>query len=142
MRIDRDARHAESRAENDVRRLAAHAGQRDQFLHRGRYLAVVQFHKLPAAGEDALSFVAEKARRLDHFLQLALLRRRERVSIGIAGKQGGRDAIDALIRALRRQNRGNEQLQRIGVVQSAMGIGILLGQLANDAAVCAKRVST
>ena len=36
---------AEGVAENDVRRLAPDAGQRDQLLHRARHFAAVFFHE-------------------------------------------------------------------------------------------------
>ena len=70
MRVDHHARgDAEGRAEHDVGRLAAHAGQFDQLFDALRHLAVVLSDQQAAAGLDVLGLVAKKSGALDVLFQ-------------------------------------------------------------------------
>lgn len=81
---------------------------------------------------NRLGLVAVKTCRMDEPLELGQLGSRQRRRIGEASKQFGRHAIDPLISALRREDRGNQQLQRRLKVQLAVGIGIASSKLRKD----------
>jgi hypothetical protein len=63
----------------------------------------------------------------------ALLRKsRELLGGAVFGKEGRRHQVDADVGALRRQDGGDQQLQRIFVLQGALSVGIELGQTRQD----------
>ena len=75
VRVDHDARReAEGRAQHDVGRLAADAGQLDERVQVARHLAVMLFDQLLAAAGNALGLVAKEAGALDGPLELGPLR--------------------------------------------------------------------
>ena len=75
---------------------------------------------LRQAGLDVLRLVAEKAGGLDGLLQFRERRVRVIRRRAIFFEQLLRDDVDALVRALRGKNGGDEQFQRVGVIQLAM----------------------
>ena len=133
VRIDDDALvDAERVAEHDVGRLAPHPGQGDERIHRRRHLAAVRLDEHAAAVLDALSLVAKQADPLDVLLQF--LQRHCGVVSGpaIFFEQDRSDDVDLLVGALRGENRRDQQLERIAVVEFAMRIGIRRTQAADD----------
>ena len=139
LRQPRDVRvhdHAgvevEGVAENDIRRLAPDAGERREFVHGARHFAAEFFHQRNAAGLDVFGLVVEKAGRLDGLLQfhprrLRIIRRRT-----VFFEQFPRHQIDAFVRALRGENGGDEQLERIGKIQFAVRRRVSLPERADD----------
>ena len=61
--------------EDDVRGLAADAGERGQLVHRARHFAAVAFDDRLRGGDHRLRLVAEEAGLLDVALHLHLTRR-------------------------------------------------------------------
>src|SRR5665213_379211 len=115
---------AEGVSEHDVGRLAPDAGERMQFIHRARDFAVEFFHQRGAAGSDVFRLVAEKTGGLDDLFNFREWRVRKILGTAVFFEKFRRDDVHALVRALRGQNRGDEQLQRIGKVQFAVGVWI------------------
>ena len=125
VRVDGDADvGAERVPEYDVSRLAPHAGEGGQLIHRPRDLAAVIFHQRRGHAAQALGLVAEEAGRLDVLLHR--LPRGGGIVCGglVLAEQVFRDLVHALVGALRRQDRRHQQLQRRAVVQAALGVGI------------------
>ena len=75
---------------------------------------------------NALGLVAIKACRSNRVLQLGLRRVRIIFCRPVFLEQCRRDHIDALVRALRREDRGHEQLERIKKIQLGVRAGINL----------------
>ena len=69
---------------------------------------------------NALGFAAEKSCRANRIFKLALGRIRIIRRRPIFLEQRGRNHIDALVRALRREDRRHEELERISKIQLAM----------------------
>ena len=132
MGIDRDAWHTKSIAQDHIGCLPADAGQRHQFLHGGRDLSAVLFHQLFAEANDVPRLVAEKTGGMDHLLQFARVGRGKGPRIRIAPEQSGRHQVHPLIGTLGRENGSDQKLERIGIVQSTVGLGISRGQGPED----------
>ena len=103
-----------------------------QLIHRARHLAAEFFHQRSAAGFDVFRLVAEKAGGLDRRFDLRQRRFGKTSSGAIFFEQLRGDQVYALVRALRREDGGDEQLQRIFMVQLAMRVGISALQRRND----------
>ena len=108
---------AECIAQNDIRRFASNAVELRQFLHRLRNLSAMALDEFAAAVLDVLRLVAKKAGRFNGLLQLGERGVRVVRHRAIFFEQLFRDNIDAFIGALCRKNRGDEQFQRLGVIQ-------------------------
>jgi len=133
VRVHDDANdHVERVAEDDVRRLAPDAVELDQFLHRARHFAAVALDEFAAAVLDVLRLAAEKSGGLDELLQFGARRVREIFCAAIFFEQIRRDDIDALVRALRGKDHGDEQLERVRISQLAVRVGISLLETGDD----------
>ena len=82
--------------------------------------------------DQRLRFLAEEAGGLDLLLELGRSRapappRRD------SAEQRRRDHVDARVGGLRRQDRGDQQLERVPVVQLGVGVRVLLGERLDDA---------
>jgi hypothetical protein len=73
-------------------------------------------------------------------LELALIRPSEGSGIGIARKQGWRHQVDALVRRLGGQNRRDQQLERVRVMQLGISIRMLGFERVQDATGLARRL--
>ena len=133
VRVHDDADdHAERVAEDDVRRLTPDAVKLDQFLNRARHFAAVALDEFAAAILDVLRLAAEKSGGLDEPLQFRARRVHEIRRQAVCFEQLRRDEIDALVRALRGKDHGDEQLERIRVSQLAVRVGISLLETGDD----------
>ena len=121
-------------AENDVGRLAADAVELDQFVERVRDFSTVFFDKTLAAVADGPCLVAEEAGAANHGLEFGGRRAGEIDRAAVALKQRRGDEIDAFVRALCAENGGDEQLERVVVVQGTARVGIRGAQAAKDRA--------
>ena len=74
--VDGDAGDAEGVAEDDVRGLAADAGQRDQVVEPRRHLPVVPLDEGGAELEQRVGLGPEEAERADDLLEVARAARR------------------------------------------------------------------
>src|SRR5439155_19756268 len=96
------------------------------------HLAAVPLDQLPAASLYAPGFVAKESQAADALLQFTRLR------IGVISggpiffEQVSGDEVDLLVGALRRENGGDEQFERVGIIQLAMSIRISVLQAGND----------
>ena len=133
VRVHDDADdHVERIAEDDVRRLAPDAVELDQFLHRARHFAAVALDEFAAAILDVLRLATEKSGGLDELLQFRARRVREIRRRAVFFEQLRRDEVDAPVRALRRKDHGDEQLERVRVSQLAVRVGISLLETGDD----------
>ena len=113
---------AECNAEDDAGGLAATAVELNKFRHRLWDLAGMAFGDSPATVADGLGFVAEEAGRTNQVFEISGA---GEISGGpVFGEEGRGDFVDAFIGALGAEDGGDEELERIGVVQGAFGIGI------------------
>src|SRR5581483_3762574 len=123
--IHRQPGDAERVAEHDVRRLAAHARQLDELVHVGRHLAAMLGDESLRHAEQRLRLRAKKPGGVDQRFELRRRRLRERLRVRIFLEQHRRDQVDARVGRLRRQDRRDEQLERVPVMQLGVGVGML-----------------
>src|SRR5690348_11769932 len=115
---------AEGVAEHHVGGLEPHAGQLDEGRALARHLAAVTLDERLGHAEQRAGLGAEEARRADLALELLRPGLRQRVGSWIRLEQTGRDHVDALVGALRRENGGDQQLERRVEVERDLGVGI------------------
>jgi hypothetical protein len=132
--IDRQARNAERVTQHDVGRLPPDAGQVDQGVHARRHFARVALDEGVGHSGERLRLGPEEAGRLNLRLELVGRRPRQRACVRISLEESRRDPIDALVGALRRQNRRDEQLVRIAEVELGERARVLALELLEDLA--------
>ena len=132
--IDGQPGNAKRMPEHDVRGLAADARQRGQLLHVGRHVAAVLGDEHLRHADQRLGLLPEEPGRQDQPLELGCVGPRQRPRVRIALEQRRRDHVHALVRGLRRQDRGGEQLEGVAVVQFGVGVRMLLGERLDDPA--------
>jgi hypothetical protein len=127
MGIYDDSRsNSKGSSEHDVGSLSRSAGDGKQVFDVTRNLAFeVVFNSLRRAN-NAPRFVVEEACRTDIISELVLICVSEVGDGRVLLEEAGRDLIDALVGALRGQDRGDKQLPWRVVMQRAGGIGIEL----------------
>ncbi len=124
MRVTGDGGDSKSIAQYDICGLSAHARQGRELLPRARDLAAEVLGDLARGPLDADGFVVVEAAGADVLLDLFQIR------VGPIGggfvflEQLRRDHVDPDIRALGRENRRDQQLQRVGEIQRGPGIGV------------------
>ena len=111
-------------AEDDVRRLSADAGQLDECLHVARHVAAVASDERVGHRDEVRCLAAEEASTPNHLLDILLSRGGERCGVGIPHEERWGDHVDAFVCALRAQNRRDEQLESVAVVECAMRVGV------------------
>jgi len=111
-------------AKDDVGGFATDAGERRERGHVAGNLAVVPRYKCGATGADVFRLGAEKACRADQVLKL--LRGQGHVIGGAAAdaEEFRSHEVHTLVGALRGKDRGDEEFERISVVEFAVRIGI------------------
>jgi hypothetical protein len=119
MAIDRQTGNAERMAEDDVRRLPSNSWQLDQGVHARRHVARVPLDERGRHAGQRLRLGTEEAGGLYLRLELGRRRLREGARVGVPLEERRRDAIDALVGALRRENRRDEQL--VGIPEVELG---------------------
>src|ERR1700747_1469672 len=125
VRIDNDPGcNSKRSSQHHVRSLPSHAGKREDFLHRSRHLAVTFLHDFLARTDDGFCFVMVKAGRTDFLLDIVRIRVGERRWSRILLEKTGRNHIHALIGGLRRENRRDQKLKRIVMLQCSRRCGI------------------
>ena len=128
VRVDGDAGDAEGVAEHDVGGLAPDARQRDQVLEPAGHLTVVALDQRLAQPDQRVGLGPEEPGGLDHRLELGA------VGGGVVGggavrrEQRRRDHVDPGVGALGGQDGRDQQLERRGEVQLAVGVGVGLGE--------------
>jgi hypothetical protein len=133
VRVDGEPRNAEGVAEYDVRGFARHAAQRSQFFQRLRHGSAEALDHVPRRGQDRLRLLPKESGGADDRFDLGRIRVRQRSRRAVGAKQLGRHLVDLGVRALCREDRGDEQLKRRLEVEGTLGVGIGARQLARDA---------
>ena len=100
-------------AQDDIGRFSRDTGQLDKFLHGCRNLASVLLRDEPARPLDAFGFISEEAGGVNHLLQFRWIGPGKLAGRLVSTEQGWCDRVDHPIGALCRENRGDEQLQRV-----------------------------
>ncbi len=133
MRVHHDAVvKAKGVAEDDVGGFAADAVEGDELLKGLRDFPAVEFEELVAGGLDIAGFVAVEA---DAFY---FRFKNGRVGVGVIGggaiflEKGCGDDIDLFVVTLGGKDGGDEQFERVAIVEFAMGVGISLFQGGED----------
>ena len=108
---------AERVAEDDVGRLASDAGQREELLHGPRDLAIEFVEDAGGHPLKALGLVPVETGRAYRLLELFPVHLRIIAGRPVALEKIRRDAVHALVRALRREDGRHDQLERIGPVE-------------------------
>lgn len=109
--IDRDTGSIEGIAEDDVRSLTAHTGQRNQLIESGRNLSPVSLDDGSAARADVAGLVPEKPGGFDQLLELVLIRFGEVARAAIPCEEPRRDHVHSRVGALCREDGGDQQLE-------------------------------
>ena len=121
MSVDRHGRLAERHVEHDIRGLAADARQRLQHLAHAGYLAAMLGDQLLRQCDDVLRLVAIEPDGLDEVAHLRFAERDHLLRRIGRREQGRRRLVDTGIGCLRRQHHGNQERERIDVLQFALG---------------------
>ena len=127
--IDDDALvDVEGIAKDDVGGLASGSGNCGEFLHGGGDFASVAFHERRAHTAERLGFIPIESGGADDFLEF-LLWDSCVVGGGLAAlEEHLRHHVHPDIRALRGEDRGDEEFQRILEVEFAVGVRIDPGE--------------
>jgi len=119
-------------SEHNIGRFSRDARKRQELLHRARHLAAKSLDEQRARAADILGFRVEEAGGSDDLFELSRAGANHRLGRRHRGEQLRRDLIHALIGALRREDRCDEQLERIAVEQRAVGVAILAEESVGD----------
>ena len=135
MRIHDNAfRFAIGDAENDIGRLAADAVELDEFTERVGYFARVFFFDALATIADGPRLVAEETGATNQGFEFRWLRCGEVGGGAITLEKRGGDEVYARVGALGTEDGGDEQLERVIVIQGATGVWVSDAQAAEDGA--------
>src|SRR5664279_4529175 len=107
------------RSQHDVRGLAGHSGQLQEFVHGARYLAAELADQLTGGAHHRLRFVAEESGGANVVFELFGLERGKRFGRRVFLEDDRRDHVDAYVGALRRKDGRHQQLPGAVVMQSA-----------------------
>ena len=129
-------RLAEHVPKDEVRGLAAHAGETRQGLHGAGDLAAVFVNELSGAGDDVPGLAVEKTAGADVLAHLCRIRLREALQRGEAGIEGGGHLVDPLVGALGGQAHREQQLIVFLILQRAQPVRIDALERLNDTVHC------
>ena len=121
-------------AKHHVSSFAGHPTQSQKLIHRPRHLASELLDNVAHGLTYGFGLAAKQTDGSD--VRLNLLRCGHRI-IGrswVRGKQRGRAFVHAHIRRLGRANRGHQQLVRVGMIQFAVRVWIMLRQQVSQSA--------
>src|SRR5262245_65721562 len=130
--IDRDGRLAERVAEDHVRGLEPDAGKRHEGVARARNFPAVLVLERLRHRDDRAGLRAIEAGRADFLLERGRLGPSVIACPGVLLEQSGRDHVHALVRALRREDRGDQELEWSLEVERDLGVWIGLLQGTDD----------
>jgi len=115
-------------AQNNVRRFASDAGERQEFLHRFRDRPFELRQEPLSSSLDILGFVSKEAGRMDELLQIRKPGVGEVSRSWIPGEKCGRYQVHANIRALSGEDRRHQQLERVPMVQRTPDVRVFILQ--------------
>src|SRR6266571_3580655 len=111
-------------AQHHVRGLAPHPGELDQLLHGIRHLAPVALQERLRHPDDRFRLVAEEPGAVNILLEDLGIRRGVVLRRLVLREQRRGDDVDPSVRGLSREDRRDEQLERVRVVERAHGVGV------------------
>jgi hypothetical protein len=125
MRIDDDAFiFIEGVSEDNIRGFASSSGECGEGFKGGWHFAAMLGNEGGTHGAEVFRFVAIETGGADEGLEV-LLRNGGVIGCGAATlEEVLGDEVDALVGALRGEDGGDEELERVRVVELAMGIGV------------------
>ena len=123
MGVDGDSGDVERVAQNDVRGLASHTGQRHQLVHGVGQFAVEALDQRLTEANQRRRFIAIKTGWTNESFEFFAIGLRIVQCGAITEEQRRGGEIYPLVRALRRQDRRHREFQRRGEVQLAVRIG-------------------
>ena len=133
MRVNHDAAgDSEGGAEDDVAGFARNAGEGKDFVHGARDFAAEFLQDAFAGANDRFCFIAEESRGTNFIFQFGGAGVGEIFWRFVFFVKFLGHLIHAHVGALRRENRGNEQLESVFVFQLAGGGGIGFVKLGED----------
>ena len=112
-------------AEDDVGGFSRNAAEGEKLVHGLRHLALEVLHERGHGGVDGLGFVAKEADGFDVGFDLVRHRRGEGGGRGEGFEKRGRDFVDGDVGGLCRENGGDEQLVRRGVIEFTDGVWVM-----------------
>jgi len=121
--VDDDSRgDSEAGAKHDVGGLSSNPRQGGQFLDRTWHPSAVPREQRPATRLNRAGLGAKESGRANRSLQVHGVGLGERDHVRIAPKQVWCDLVDPGIRALSRQDRRDQELERVPVIELDLGI--------------------
>ena len=126
--VDRQPRHVERVAEHDVGRLAPDPGQGDEVAQAPWNFAVIALAERLPEPDEGVCLRPKEAGRPDEVLEFVTVGGGIGGRVAVAGEQWRCHEVDPPVGALRREDRGDEQLERGREVEFAVGVGVGLGQ--------------
>ena len=115
--IDGQGGLAEGYGLDDIGGLAAYTGEAGERFERVGHFATVFFDEHSCSADERFGFVVGKSYALDVFENRFRIRRCHYFRGGEVGKERGRNYVDTLVCALRRQDYGYKQVKRGVVVE-------------------------
>src|SRR5690606_22847925 len=107
----------------DVAGLAADPGQGDEVRQLVRHLTAEALHEAVRHPDEAAGLRPEEPGGADHLLDVGGIGGREVLRRGVLGEERRGHHVHPLVGALRRQDRGDEQLVGVGMAQRAQLLG-------------------
>src|SRR5215470_1329872 len=132
VRVHGDGGDAEGVAEHDVGRLAPHAGKRDELLEGAGHSAAVALHQRLTHAHEGSGLGLEEAGGVDLLLEDRGTSPRVVFRSSVSREERPGDRVDALVRALRRQDGGGEELEGRGELELDPRFRIRLGEAPQD----------
>ena len=121
--VHRDGRLAEGDVEDDVRRLPPDAGELLERLPVRRNLPAVLLHERLREGDDVLRLRVEEADGLDEVAHPLLAEVEHRLRRVGGGEEAARRLVDAGIGRLGGEDDGDEERERVGVLELRLRLG-------------------
>ena len=121
---DHAAGNAEGFAQHDVGSLARHAAKAQKLGHGAGDFAVEFVQQLGGGFANGAGLAAEEAGLANDFFNFELGGRGQGLGGGVAAEEFGRDPVHGDIGGLGRQDDGDEELERVAVVQFGGGFGV------------------
>ncbi len=125
MRVDHDALSLSvCHTKHNISCLSRDTRKGQKLLHRVWDASTVLLCNHLTRGFDALGLIPEKAARMDHLFEFCRIGLGESSSGPVFLEERRRNDVDHLIRALRRQDRRDQKLERVFVVERTLRIRI------------------
>jgi hypothetical protein len=105
--------------------LAADSWQLHERVDVRGHLAPVLLDERPRHADDGFRLLPEKPGLEHEAFDVGRVGAAQGARVGIPGEEGRRDHVHALVGRLRREDRGDEQLEGVSMVQLGIGVRVL-----------------